>query len=628
MKSILTGVLALLAFNLYAQKDIPSIYSHLHYEGDRLVYESKDGKIYESHRPSPLILDNVLYGIKAYNNGLSFDFGRDNLEGVLYYGLIRYDEAQHPVPVWYKRTSQIHKGKAKINILKRLSGKYDMSGWEEKGYGTLGYRIVDHNGQFLYDGIVSFSYTPGQGFEKIPAIIEGPTVNLLNYRGVTIHYKTDMPVKTRVLLDGQEFAGQSEVVEHEITINGLLADKDYEYTVTYGAHGSQTYRFHTPPLPGSRKPFVFAYASDSRSGKGGGEHDMYGVNFYTMRRIGALASSKNTAFVQFTGDLVNGYSTDLDELQLEYANWKRSIEPFAHSMPIMVAMGNHEVFGHAFKNGKGWWDVFVPGFPFDTQSPSAIFADNFVMPVSDLTSEDGASYDPDAGKTDFPPYRETVYYYTYDNVAVIVLNSNYLYTPTLDEKPDTGGNLHGYIMDNQLQWLKKTLNKLETDPNIDHIFVTQHTPAFPNSAHVEDDMYYGGNNKFRPYIAGKPVDKGIIERRDQYLNLLVNQSSKVVAILTGDEHNYNKTLITPDTPIYPEDYLPARIRLNRSIWQINNGSAGAPYYARNKKTPWAEAVSGFSTQTALVFFHVNGGHIHVKVYNPDTLELIEEYDLK
>ena len=51
---------------------------------------------------------------------------------------------------------------------------------------------------------------------------------------------------------------------------------------------------------------------------------------------------------------------------------------------------------------------------------------------------------------------------------MIVLNSDYWYAPTLTDETATSGGLHGYIMDNQLEWLEKTVLKLEKDENIDH----------------------------------------------------------------------------------------------------------------------------------------------------------------
>ncbi|MDZ4679986.1 MAG: hypothetical protein SGI94_06060, partial [Saprospiraceae bacterium] len=118
----------------------------------------------------------------------------------------------------------------------------------------------------------------------------------------------------------------------------------------------------------------------------------------------------------------------------------------------------------------------------------------------------------------------------------------------------------------------------------------------------------------------------IIERRDQILDIIVNKSTKVRAILTGDEHNYNRLRLTPETVIYPENYDKPKIRLSRTIYQINNGAAGAPYYAQ-EQTPWTPYVSGFTTQHALVFFHVHKKKIEVEVVNPDTLEEVDRFRL-
>ena len=55
---------------------------------------------------------------------------------------------------------------------------------------------------------------------------------------------------------------------------------------------------------------------------------------------------------------------------------------------------------------------------------------------------------------------------------------------------------------------------------------------------------------------------------------------------------------------------------------MNNGAAGAPYYAQ-EETPWSSAVSGFTTQNALVLFHIEGKRIEMVVLNPDTLEEVD-----
>ena len=96
-------------------------------------------------------------------------------------------------------------------------------------------------------------------------------------------------------------------------------------------------------------------------------------------------------------------------------------------------------------------------------------------------------------------------------------------------------------------------------------------------------MWYRGNNEKRPWVAGKPLKKGIIERRDELLDILVNQSTKVRAILTGDEHNYCKTEIGPETVIYNDDWEGERLELTRTIYQVNNGAAGHLTTPRSKR---------------------------------------------
>ena len=106
----------------------------------------------------------------------------------------------------------------------------------------------------------------------------------------------------------------------------------------------------------------------------------------------------------------------------------------------------------------------------------------------------------------------------------------------------------------------------------------------------------------------------------------MNKSSKTRAILTGDEHNYAKTEVGPETLIYDDKWEMEKLELTRTIYQINNGAAGAPYYAQ-EKTPWTPWVTGFTTQNALVIFNVEGDSISMEVLNPDTLEKVDELKL-
>jgi hypothetical protein len=608
----------------HAQQKVPKVYYNMGMEGKAVYVERNGAKVYEVYLSPEYTLEGMLGNPVGMEKGIAFDFRDTSLTGTMFYGLIHHNDSKHPLPVYFRNSAMIEGGKADLPITGNLSGRYDMTGWEKSGKGTIGYRVIDNQGNMLYDGRVAFSGTGP--FEIGITLIEGPFVNLLTDEGATLSFKTNVAVAAKVSVDGRSFAEQKATTEHSIEITGLSPDTEYEYVVQTGGV-EEKYSFRTAPVPGSRTPFTFAYASDSRSGQGGGERDIYGVNSYIMKKIMAATIMRDARFFQFTGDLINGYLTSKEATNLQYANWKRSIEAFAHYIPVYVGMGNHEALEYWFYDGRDKQIMKVDRFPFETESAEAVFMDNFHMPLNGPESEDGASYDPDPKRTDFPSYKESVFYYLYDNVAVVVLNSDYLYASSAPFIRLTGGNLHGYIMDMQLAWLATTLQMLEADESIDHIFITQHTPVFPNGGHVGDDMWYNGNNQYRPFIGGKNLPKGIIERRDEYLDLVVNKSNKVLAIFTGDEHNYNRLKISPDMIIYPEMYFSEKITIGREVWQINNGAAGAPYYAQ-EETPWSEHVQGFTTQNALVLIHVDGKKVTMEVINPDTLELIDEAVLR
>lgn len=614
-----------ISFSAFSQIKIPAVYSNIYADSSGSLY-FKQGDFIAStiNNSSKYSVDQLMGNPQGTGHGILFDFQDTTFNGTLIYGFIPYDDGLYPQPVFFKRTFPILSGRTMLNIKRNLDGVYDMINWGETGQGTLGYRIIRHNGDMLYDGRVGFEFK-NDTFAIDTIVVEGPFVNCVGDDSIIVSLKTNKKCISKVLIDSIYYSTETKTRHHEIRIKNLRADTEYHYTVLIGNH-KQSYTFRTAPKPGTRKPFSFAYVSDSRAGQGGGERNLYGANFYMMKKIMAVALDNNCRFVQFTGDLINGYANKTDDIKLQYANWKRAIEPFAHYIPVYSTIGNHEALIYTFLDSVGKM-ISIDKFPFKTESAEAVFAGEFVNPVNGPESEDNSRYDPDTVAVNFPSYKENVFYYIYDNVAVIVLNSNYWYAPSLAGDTTTSGNLHAYIMDNQLLWLKKTVNQFENNQDIDHIFVTQHTPTFPNGGHVRDDMWYNGNNSKRPYINGKPVEKGIIERRDEYLEILVNQSKKTVAILTGDEHNYNRLLVSDTTSIYPENYTAEKIQITRPVYQINNGAAGAPYYAQ-EQAPWSPCVEHFTTQNAVVLIHVDGKKINVVVKNPDTLETVDEFILK
>jgi hypothetical protein len=601
--------------------EVPNVYHNIFSSEKGNYFVDKDGnKNYENHKKAKwrfTDFEEIEYGNP---DGILLKFKKD-FEGTVIYGLYPDEKMEHPHAVFFKKPIAIVDGKALLKIRPTLAGKYDLANWEKNKHGVLRYRVFDDKNNIITNKRIVFSVNE-KGFVVEPGITAGPFITSLSENGLTMTFWTNTTVKAKLIINNKEYFSDNSK-KHVYHISGLEPSVDYKYEINLGVDKLFSH-IKTAPKTDVNSDFTFAFASDSRGGTQLGESQANGHNAYIMRKMAALATYKNVDFFQFTGDMINGYKSDIEQMRFEYMNWLKTMSPYFHSTAFNVGMGNHEAFLKVYGDEKKYYSV--DNFPFDEQSAESVFSEFFENGNNGPKSEDGAKYDLDKKNTNFPEYKKTVYSYTYGNLAMIVMNSNYWYTPSEKLIPQIGGNVHGYIMDKQLEWLNDQLSKYESDKNIEHIFVTIHTPAFPNGGHAHNDMWYNGNNDIRPYVGGKAVEKGIIERRDEFLDLLVNKSKKFRVLLTGDEHNYTRLTINENSKIYPDNWKGKRIKLSRPFVQIVDGAAGAPYYAE-EKMPWSSDLNIFSAQFALVIFHVQGNKIFIKVMNPDTLELIEEYQL-
>lgn len=642
-------------------EDIPASYANLKVIDGKLTAIVGDNLYPLQYEAPKTTLSMVRGNPVGVADGIEFTFVDSEgnpkfVGGKLYYGLIDLEHEKYPDAKWHSETIISSSGGALADINTNLKGRFDFTGWEKKAYGTLSYRVSDSTGDIEFEGEIGF-LASGSFSVDSGSIISGPFLNQLKDSSVIITFETFSEQIGKISVNGVGNFSSKRGTNHEIEIYGLNSDTLYNYTVSAGGSQTRKASFKTAPKAGSRKAFTFAYTCDSRSGSTMGEREISGVNVYMMKKFAALAAAKNVKFVQFTGDMTDGYKIAPPQQEVEYVSWKHSISQVASRIPFVVGMGNHEVVIHNFDDTTHY-GISIDKFPFETQSGEAIFAKHFanpkageyggfVNPVSKNLppTEDGAVYDP-SDKVDFPSYSENVFYYTYDNVAIVVLNSNYWYAvgdPGKEEGSNAnhiGGNPHSYIMDNQLGWLNNTLKTLDEDTDIDFTFVTIHTPPFPNGGHTSKDMWFNGYNEARPYIGDangniKPVAKGIIERRDEFIKTMLD-SKKVVGIFTGDEHNYARLDIAPNMPIYDTSkYVPTnKLEITRHMWQLHSGSAGAPFLAY-QETPWnsdlqdiypkenGKYLKKFSTQNALILIHVNGKSLELEVVNPESMHRIE-----
>jgi hypothetical protein len=164
---------------------------------------------------------------------------------------------------------------------------------------------------------------------------------------------------------------------------------------------------------------------------------------------------------------------------------------------------------------------------------------------------------------------------------------------------------------------------MERETRIDHIFVVTHGAVFPNGDHLADAMWWDGDNTSRAFVAGKPLPKGTIERRDEILDICVNNSKKFLAFISGDEHNFSLLPVTPKTPIYLDNYAGKKIQLKRNFYCINNGAGGSAPYAL-LPSPWSKGYRFLTEPPALALIHVDGQHVTLNATRIETLDPICE----
>lgn len=617
---LLTGGLVATLFVARAQiapgAEIPASLNHLsHDTGGRLTV-TVEGKSYtDIAKADEYQLPAIMGELTGTETGLLLDLHRPGFNGTVAYGPL--DEgAECPTIEFLPRGVSLVDGKALLEMKKTFTKATDFFHLADAGKGVLGYRIIDDGGRILYEGRVAFE---GAGpYRVVPTLVEGPMVNCVEPDRFVLAYETRPAMKTTLRIDGREFSDEGESAHHEIVVTGLKPSTEYGYTIAYGTRTASR-KMMTAAAAGSRQAFTFAFASANRATTGGGERDFGGTNYQHTRAVMAAAMMHKAVFLQCTGDVTTGANASVGGHLMEYANFKRAMEPFWSRIPVYVGFGDHETNKTTLRSADAANRGYsVELFPYAEVSGEAAFAKAFVNPANGPQSEDGAVYDPNPGRLDFPPYQENVYYYTYGNVAMIVLNTEYWESK---DPAVTGGCPEGYIMDQQMKWLRETMQRMERDAGIDHIFVNIHGAVFPNGDHLTDAMYWSGDNTSRAVVAGVALAKGAIERRDEIIDVCVNQSKKFLAFLSGDEHNFSFLEVGPGTPIYKEGYTGPRIRIHRPFYNINNGGGGSAPYAM-LKSPWMGSFKFFTPPPAVALITVSGRKVVLNAVRAETLEPI------
>ncbi len=428
-------------------------------------------------------------------------------------------------------------------------------------------------------------------YSKGLTVIEGPNLALVSDSTATVWWVTDGSSEGAVEVEGKKFQSKGGGTRHVVTIDNLDSGKRHEYRIESRSNddvfSSRTYAFRTAP----REPeFSFVFTCDGRTGGlGGGETALEGINGESARALSIQMLSHDPDFLIFTGDLISGYTSSVEDYRAQLRSWKRIYGPLWRWIPIYAGMGNHESLVN----------VYDPRSEFDKsgdQSAEAIFAEEFVHPLNG----------PEPEREGLPPYKGAVYSFDYAGCHFVQLNSDYWFSSNPQE---LGGNYFGRLLPGQLEWLETDLAMAEKN-GAKHIFVFVHEPAFPNGGHVQDALWGGGT------VEG-------IEARDRFWTAV--SEAKVRAVFHGHEHNYSRMRIDANTPVHRDGS--GNPKFKNAVWQIIQGAAGAPFYPRDFTPPWSAHVDKFVAHTwAYCHVSVRGSEVDLKTYSY-TGELLDQAKL-
>jgi hypothetical protein len=488
-----------------------------------------------------------------------------------------------------------HEIRVDLAQLEERCGDLD-PGLREATGGTVEVEIEIHDPR-LQQGIVvplRFAY---RGARRVPCLSDGPWFDVVDSTRAVISWGTDRPARgvvryasggaTRALAFP---AGRRSRVE----LTGLAPGEPCRYRITLvdpAGPDSVDLGPFTLRTPRPDEPFLFAVFGDSRAGPGPGEARGNGVNLRTLRALCRAAAEDGAAFVLFSGDMADGQTTRPADLLRQWGAWKSGADILSHRLPVYETVGNHEACRRV--DGDS-----VPRVVFDregAESAAALFTEVFAAPANGPARES-----PEA-----PEYGSTAYSFRWGRALFLVLNTCFW----LSSAPEAcGGNLDGYVMDRQLEWVERTVREGTADPAVDHVFAMFHDPAFPCGGHLHDSMWYsGGDPAQNRGPRGEPVDRSyVLARRDRLWGAFA-RSGKARAVFAGHEHNYSRLLVGPATPVRPDGG--AQPAFTHPVWQCVSGGGGAPTYARGTAVPWAKEIAAFSQRNHYVLVGVDGGDV-------------------
>ncbi len=250
-----------------------------------------------------------------------------------------------------------------------------------------------------------------------------------------------------------------------------------------------------------------------------------GVNDPVLSTLAShlVESQPDVKFVVFAGDFVNGNEHNPEKTLRELKHWKDVMSPVYNNKRMIWPKIWPVIGNHEVRNRK------------DEDNFRKVFPNVFSNGPDD---EKGLSYSFDFQNSHF----------------AMVNTDNWYYGDPLDTTDDRR-DWH-YVK--HLDWLENDLAAARKR-GVEHIFVFSHEMAFPTGGHLRDGLPNLGRHLKLPLDSTRTW---YLNRRNKFWDLL--KKHHVDAHICGHEHRYARQSV-------------------EGVYEIINGSAGAPVYHLNPK---------------------------------------------